>query len=197
VGTTRRHADPRCVRRALALACLALLGAAPAASAREVLVVGDSLAVGIRPHLPALLPGDALTFDVRSGRTTPQGLDRLRAARRRLDPDVVVVSLGTNDGADPARFVARIAKVLALVPDEACVVWPDIHRPPRKGAFAALNRVLRALPEADPRVHVVRWREAVATGRVVLPDGLHPDAAGYERRARMVAAAVRRCALPA
>ena len=44
-----------------------------------VLVVGDSLAVGMVPFLEKMMPGARLTFDVRSGRTTPQGLVALRA----------------------------------------------------------------------------------------------------------------------
>jgi lysophospholipase L1-like esterase len=195
VGRGRRHRTstlPR-LRRAGALAVTALALAPAGAQARTVLVVGDSLAAGLRPHLGTLLPADELVWDARSGRTTPQGLERLRRALPRARPDVVVVSLGTNDGSDPARFDDRIARVLAAVPQDACVVWPDLHRPPRKGAFAGLNRVLRRHAAADVRVRLVRWREAVVRGRVVLPDGLHPDDAGYATRARMVAAAVGRC----
>jgi hypothetical protein len=44
-------------------------GAAP-----TVLVVGDSLAVGTEPFLGQLLTQHDLSWDARSGRTTPQGL---------------------------------------------------------------------------------------------------------------------------
>jgi lysophospholipase L1-like esterase len=75
-------------------------------------------------------------------------------------------------------------------------VWPAIHRPPRKGAFLALNRVLRGAAHRDARLVVVDWDREVAAGGVVLPDGLHPDAAGYARRSRMVADAMAtRCAV--
>ena len=41
---------------------------------------------------------------------------------------------------------------------------------------------------------IVDWNWAVTQGKVQLPDGLHPDAAGYEYRSRMIATAVaRRC----
>lgn len=187
---------PRRIALSLTLG-LPALAAAPAVAAEPVptLVVGDSLAVGMRPHFGPLVPGRALTWEVRSGRTTPQGLSALRSRLREAEPSAVVVSLGTNDGPDPSRFADRIRRVLAATPPTACVVWPSIVRPPRKGDEAGLNRVLRRAAARDRRLVVVDWERAVASGRVRLPDGLHPDARGYERRSRMVATALRdRCA---
>lgn len=156
------------------------------------LVVGDSLAVGMRPYLGALLPGRTITWDVRSGRTTPQGLQRLRARLDAAAPRLVLISLGTNDGPDPRRFTSRLRRALAAIPGDACVVWSSILRPRRKSPYRALNAVLRAEARRDPRLHLVDWAGAVRRGDVKLPDGLHPDAAGYEHRSRMFAAAVGR-----
>ncbi|HYF28305.1 MAG TPA: SGNH/GDSL hydrolase family protein [Baekduia sp.] len=167
-------------------------GAAAPAAPDHVLVVGDSLAVGMRPSLGALLDGRPSSWSVRSGITTPQGMRRLRSRLARVAPSVVVVSLGTNDGPDPARFRSRVRRALAAIPRTACVVWPDIFRPARKGRYAALNAVLRQEARRDRRLTVVGWLQAVRTGRVALPDGLHPDAAGFQTRSRLVAAAVRR-----
>jgi lysophospholipase L1-like esterase len=180
-----------------ALACV--LALAPAARAQapssDVLVVGDSLAVGLEPFLTPLLGGPPTTWDARSGRTTPEGLLALRTALQTVHPTTVVVSLGTNDGPDPTRFADRIRRALAVIPDDACVVWSAIYRPPRKGPYLALNRVLRAAPATHPRLVVVDWDRAVATDKVTLPDGLHPDAAGFRYRSQMIADAVRtRCA---
>lgn len=162
------------------------------------LVIGDSLAVGLRPYLGALLPGRTITWDVRSGRTTPQGLQRLRAQLRDANPRLVIVSLGTNDGPDPRRFVSRLRRALAAIPGDACVVWSSILRPRRKSPYRALNAVLRAEARRDPRLHLIDWAGAVRRGDVHLPDGLHPDAAGYEHRSRMFAAAAGRgCPGPA
>jgi lysophospholipase L1-like esterase len=176
------------------------LTAAPAAHAQapsDVLVVGDSLAVGLEPSLTAMLGGPPTTWDARSGRTTPDGLRALRAALRTVRPTTVVVSLGTNDGPDPARFADRIRRALAAIPQDACVVWSAIYRPPRKGPYLALNRVLRAAPATHPRLVVVNWDRAVAAAKVTLPDGLHPDAAGFRYRSAMIAHAVRTdCASP-
>jgi lysophospholipase L1-like esterase len=194
-------------RRAVRLAALALIGAAVAgglttgpaggparahAAPGAVLVVGDSLAVGLEPYLGGMLGDRSVLWDARSGRTTPQGLFALRAAVRTSSPATVVVSLGTNDGPDPARFRSRIDRVLAAVPRGACVVWSTVIRAPRKGPYHALNHVLRKESRGRADLVLVDWARAVATGRVTLPDGVHPDAGGFAYRSRMIASAVER-----
>ena len=184
------------VRRAAALLVVLLLivvpAAARAAMPSPVLVVGDSLAVGMRPYLGPLLGSSEVVWDARSGRTTPEGLVRLRGRLREVAPRTVVISLGTNDGPDPARFASRIRRALEAIPIGACVVWVDINRPPRKGRYHGLNRVLEAAAEDDPRMVLVHWDRAVLHGSVSLPDGLHPDPAGFEYRSLMVAGAIAR-----
>jgi lysophospholipase L1-like esterase len=199
-----RRFRPTALRAALPAAALVLTTAAAAtalpasASARvtaadasaRVLVVGDSLAVGLKATLPDLL-GEDVAWDAKSGRTTPQGLAALRASLRVVRPKVVVVSLGTNDGPDPARFANRIDRALAAIGPDACVVWSDIYRPARKGPYAALNGVLTAEALKVKRLHLVAWDRAVARRAVTLPDGLHPDADGFAYRARLIAQTVR------
>lgn len=157
------------------------------------LVVGDSLAVGTRPFLDPLVPGFALRWDVRNGRTTPEGMRALRALLRTVEPRAVVVSLGSNDGPSAERFQDRLRRILARIPDEACIVWPSIVRPSRKGDEAGLNRVLRKWERRDDRLVVLDWGRAVETGRVSLRDGLHPDERGYRSRSRMIAEALDDC----
>jgi lysophospholipase L1-like esterase len=181
--------------RAVALSIALLVLAVPAAQAAmpsPVLVVGDSLAVGMKPYLGTVLGSSEVVWDARSGRTTPEGLVRLRARLHEITPQTVVISLGTNDGPDPARFASRIQRALDAIPAGACVVWADINRPPRKGRYHGLNRVLEAAAEQDPRMVLVHWDRAVLHGSVSLPDGLHPDAAGFQYRSLMVAGAIAR-----
>ena len=90
--------------------------AVPAAAAVPTIVVGDSLAVGTKPYLGSLLPGYPLTWDVRNGRTTPEGMRALRAKLRQVQPGAVVVSLGSNDGPSPARFADRLRRILRTIP---------------------------------------------------------------------------------
>jgi lysophospholipase L1-like esterase len=195
-----RRLRPTAPRTALPVAALLLLAAAlpSGAAARvtaadasaKVLVVGDSLAVGLKATLPGLL-GQDVAWDAKSGRTTPQGLSALRSSLKIVRPSVVIVSLGTNDGPDPRRFASRIDRALAAIGPNACVVWSDIYRPARKGPYAALNGVLGAEALKVRRLHLVAWNRAVARRAVALPDGLHPDAAGFAYRARLIAKAVR------
>jgi lysophospholipase L1-like esterase len=176
----------------IALVLVVAPAAARAAMPSPVLVVGDSLAVGMRPYMGEMLGSSQVVWDARSGRTTPEGLERLRARLQQVAPQTVVISLGTNDGPDPARFADRIHRALEMIPTSACVVWTDINRPPRKGRYHALNRVLEQAAEQDPRVTLVHWDRAVLRGSVALPDGLHPDSAGFRFRSRLIAGAIAR-----
>jgi len=189
------------LRRLLPTALIAVLTAVavlPAAAGARVtaadasapvLVVGDSLAVGMKPYLAGLL-GEHVAWDAKSGRTTPQGLVALRTALQTVRPTTVVVSLGTNDGPDPLRFTSRIDRALAAIGSHACVVWSNIFRPARKGPYVALNGALEQEAARVARLHLVDWSSAVARKAVALPDGLHPDAAGFAYRSRMIARAV-------
>ncbi|WP_027007837.1 SGNH/GDSL hydrolase family protein [Conexibacter woesei] len=169
----------------------------PADASADVLVLGDSLGVGLRPSLAGLLGDTKIAWDVRSGRTTPQGLTALRSAMRIVHPKTVIVSLGTNDGPNGATFATRIAKVLRDIGPNACVVWADIYRPARKGPYAALNTTLAYEAQHVRRLHLVPWLAAVSAQKVTLPDGLHPDPTGFEYRAQLIADAVHKsCEFP-
>lgn len=156
----------------------------------DVLVVGDSLAVGTQPFLGQMLAGRNFVAQVRNGITTPQGMRMLRLSLRRMTPRTVVVSLGSNDGGDPRRFADRLRRTLALLPSDTCVVWSTIIRPPHKGPYRALNRVLHAYKKRDPRLVVVDWEHAVLGGAVHLRDGLHADEEGYRYRGAMTVDAI-------
>lgn len=188
-----RRLIPTTLAAALLAAALVPAGASATLVAvnpsSSVLVVGDSLAVGLRPYLQQQL-GTDVAWDAKSGRTTPQGMVALRAALKVVRPATVVVSLGTNDGSSPARFQDRINRMLAAIGDR-CVVWANIYRPARKGPYAALNAVLAGEASRFGRLHLVDWLSAVRRQAVTLPDGLHPDPAGFEYRSQLIADAVK------
>lgn len=177
---------------ALAALLVVLVAAVPKAHGADgdVLVIGDSLAVGTQPHLAPLLADRNLVSDVRNGITTPQGMRLLRMSLRTVAPATVVVSLGTNDGGDPKRFANRLRRTMALLPQDTCVVWSTIIRPRRKGPYRPLNRVLHTIKKKDRRLVVVDWEHAVTAGLANLRDGLHADDAGYRHRSAMIADAV-------
>lgn len=182
----------RCGLLALAALLAGLSGAlSPAwAGDSDVLVVGDSLAVGTLPYLAPMLGGRNIVAAAKSGITTPQGMKLVRQELRVVTPKTVVISLGSNDGSDPRRFADRVRRTMSLLPENACVIWATIIRPPRKGAYRGLNRVLNAAKRRDPRIRVIDWEHAVTDGAVFLPDGLHADAAGYRYRSAMIADAI-------
>jgi lysophospholipase L1-like esterase len=191
VGTRRRRVIATLAALCTAAAACAGAAAAPAlAGADDVLVVGDSLAVGTKPFLPEMLGGRNVLTAAKSGITTPQGMDIVRKELRVVTPQVVVISLGSNDGSDPRRFSDRLRRTMDLLPADACVIWSTIIRPPRKGEYRGLNRVLHQAKRRDPRIVVVDWEHAVTGGAVFLRDGLHADEAGYRYRSAMIADAV-------
>ena len=158
----------------------------------QVLIVGDSIAVGTRPFLVEMITDREVTFDAKNGRTTPQGLRALRFELGRYAPQAVVINLGTNDGSDPRVFAERVKRALHAVPRSTCIVWPAIVRPPRKGTYKALNRVLRDAARRDHRLTVVNYDRMVAKGSVALRDGVHPTQDGYRFLSWVTAAAVQR-----
>jgi len=164
----------------------------PPVVTQDLLVLGDSLAVGTMPYLDQLLPSEVnLTWDAVDGRTTPQGIESLQFDLDEVSPTVVAVSLGSNDGPDPERFTSRIRSVLAALPSRACVYWFSIVRPARKGPYLALNRALRAEAARDRgRLVVINWDRAVQRGTVHLRDGLHANEAGYIYRSTKIVQAV-------
>jgi lysophospholipase L1-like esterase len=175
----------------LAIVGVLLAAAAPAlAGDADVLVVGDSLAVGTLPYLGPMLGGRNIVAAAKNGITTPQGMKLVRRELRIVTPATVVISLGTNDGSDAKKFADRLRRTMALLPEDACVIWATIIRPARKGDYKGLNRVLHAAKRRDPRIVVVDWEHAVTGGAVYLPDGLHADAAGYRYRSAMIADAI-------
>lgn len=163
------------------------------ASRGTVTLLGDSLNVGIEPYVPDALPGWKMVTNDQVGRITPQGIAELEAGRPVLS-NYVVVSLGTNDPpSEVDAFRRDVARVLALVGPNRCVVWATIWRDERPNQ--AFNDVLRDAARVNRRVRLVEWAEMVEQHPELLaPDGLHGNEDGYRERARKVAAAVKSCA---
>jgi hypothetical protein len=160
-------------------------------SARNLIVIGDSLAVGIKPYLPALLPGWSVSVDARIGRPLGEGMSRLSATSAPSAATVYAFSLGTND--DPGA-VSAIASAVQKSAARGCVVWATIARPPYNGvSYAAMNSRLKSLASSG-RVLIVPWAEqAAAHPEWMAGDGVHATPAGYRQRAQMYANAVKQC----
>ncbi len=89
-------------------------------------LVGDSLNVGVERYLPDALPHWTIVANDRVGRTTDEGIAELEAHRPALS-SYVVVSLGTNDPVDVARFPRRRGpRPRADRPEPVCGLGDDL-----------------------------------------------------------------------
>jgi hypothetical protein len=172
--------------------------APPSGAGRGTLVlIGDSLAVGIRSLLPGLLPGWKVSVDGRVSRPLAEGMSVLGDTPVPADGSTVLaVSLFTND--DPTRtsqLQSAVSRTLSRVGPDGCVVWATIARPPLNGvSYDAANSLLRRMARGDSRLKLVPWAERTAAQPSLLgPDGVHPTATGYRLRAELYAQAARSC----
>ena len=168
---------------------------ATASLSRNLLVNGDSLAVGTSPYLPRALRRWRVTQSTAISRHAFEGASVMRSYGRRL-PRVIHVSLGTND--DPrsiSSFRSAIRSVMAVAGPRRCVVWTNIVRPPVAGAsYSGYNRALAQESKPRSNLRVVNWaRMARQNPGWFGGDGVHPSATGYGERSRAVARSVRRC----
>lgn len=170
------------------------------ASTGTLVMVGDSLAVGVRTLLPAALPGWHVDVLARTSRPLAEGmrvLSSLDLAGAGQGPrPVLALSLFTND--DPTHtsaLEAAVSRTLQAVGSRGCVIWATIVRPPVNGvSYQAANALLERLAASDPRVVIVPWAHQVAASpSLVGADGVHPTPAGYQLRARLYAQAAQSC----
>jgi hypothetical protein len=160
-------------------------------SARNLVVIGDSLAVGMQPFLGQYLPGWNVSVDARIGRPLAEGMSRLAAANP-SGKTVYAFSLFTND--DPTQTSA-LESAVRRTAQRGCVVWATVARPPVNGkTYASANAILNRL--ASPgRIQIVPWAEqASANPSWLAGDGVHGTPTGYRNRAALFAAAAKSCA---
>lgn len=140
----------------------------PLAGATDVFYVGDSLGVGTKDHLE----DDAITFDVRAGRHSNEGIEILKQ-RLRSRHGVIVFDLGTND---TVSVLEQSLGRLARVAGSRNIVLATVN-----GSNAsAKNRAIRRFAERD-NVNLVDW----AGEGPLASDGIHATSEGYKRRAEM------------
>jgi hypothetical protein len=142
----------------------------------RTLVVGDSLGVGTAPGLERRL--GRVDVNARVGRPSAEGVQVLRDALARRDYGRIMLDLGTND-ASAQQLAHSLRQAKRLAGDTP--LFAATVRGPGAGAK---NRLLRR-----SGVELVDW--AGRSDRLVGGDGIHATAQGYDRRARMVARALR------
>ena len=163
---------------------------------RDVLVIGDSLALGIEQPLRTALQGWSVRVDGRIGRPLAEGMGIL--GRQTSPPAILALPLFTND--DPRNTGALEAAVRATATRPGgCAIWATVVAPPLNGvSYDAANTLLRSLgndPELALGLQVVDWAAEVAQSPSLLAgDNVHPTPAGYGVMAQLYAAAIRSCA---
>ena len=179
-------------------------GTTPYPGPRDVIVIGDSLAVGMAQPLKADLGDWPLSLDGRIGRPLAEGMQILSETKlpggERGAHAVLEFSLFTND--DPNNLDALEQAVrysVSRLGAHGCAVWATIVRPPLNGvSYTAANERLQSLandPSLSSRLLIVPWKEAVAQHPSWLgPDHVHATPTGYAARAQMYADAARSCA---
>jgi lysophospholipase L1-like esterase len=150
----------------------------------RVLLIGDSLAVGTAPHYGALAKEAGVNF--RSLAIVGTRIDQwansadLAKAIQEFNPQLVLISLGTNDafmrGDVIAKQHAALDKLIALLGDRD-IVWigpPTLPNPPTPGMVTMIQEA--AGSTLAPRYHYFHSeRLSIPRG----PDGIHPTVRGY------------------
>ena len=169
-------------------------GTGAATSPGHLLVVGDSLAKATEGPLARLLPGWQIETSAYESRHTDDGVAEI-TSRSNL-PDVIFVSLGTNDHPSATTsFGGKVERVLDAAGPSRCVLWANIARPPYAGvSYAGYNRVLERLSYSRPNLTVVDWAGITrAQAGLLGSDGVHATPEGYAVRAQAIASAIASC----
>lgn len=176
---------------------------APYTGARTMIVIGDSLAVGMAPTLRGLLPDWDVAVDGRTGRPIAEGMEILAEtpmpSGSRGSRTILAFSLGTNDGpANSDGLEAAVRMSMRYLGARGCALWATIARPPMAGvSYRAMNARLEALaaePEFYGRLLIVPWkREYDRRKSWRRSDGVHATPEGYAGRAALYAEAASSC----
>ena len=153
----------------------------------RILLIGDSMGVGLAPHLAGLARDEGIEFrSIAVGGTTIRDWTAgsqaaaLRGALAAFDPTVVLVSLGTNDEYLSEASLAEEHEHLEALLDELgglAVAWIGPPSLPLKddGDARAMIRETSVPYFASDRLDIPRS-----------PDQLHPTVAGYGAWAGML-----------
>jgi hypothetical protein len=156
-----------------------------------VLVIGDSLTVGTRSHLPGQVGNDPFKVDGKSGRTLQQGMAIYDATP--VKPRVVQMALFTNNAPNQiGELRAAVERTIADARERGGrVVWATIVGNPSRGSYDAVNDYLRDMARRNPDVMgLVDWAQMTrANPGYLAGDGYHGTPAGYRARGEAFAAA--------
>jgi lysophospholipase L1-like esterase len=148
--------------------------------------LGDSVMLGAVGAIQAAMAPWDVVVDAAVSRSTAAGVDVIRARRAEI-ADVVVVQLGTNDGADPGLYAERVRAVMAELAGVDLVLWLTIRE--ARPYYATTNATLRQVLAGYPNAVVADWNATAPPG-ATYADGLHLRAEGAAAMAALARDAV-------
>ena len=161
----------------------------PAAVDPRVFIIGDSVILGARDAIAIRLAGlgwQDVQFSAESFHTFDAGivLDAARAMGQ--IGDVVIVALGSNDGADPNEFHAWIDELMGHLRDVRRVYWVNLRQ--FRDWVTGANAEIDAAKLRYPNLRVIDWwaRSTFEPG-LVYDDGLHLNEFGQAAMGDLVA----------
>lgn len=164
---------------------------------RALVFLGDSITQGWGDNMGGSFPGVKVANRGISGDTTRGVLIRLREDVESLNPEGVVLLIGTNDleeKAEPETIAANLKLILASLkahnasmPIVLCQVFPSSaskKRPADK--IKKVNELYAAAVKGDPQVTLIETWPLFANAQgdakaEEMPDLLHPNKAGYAK----------------
>lgn len=155
-----------------------------------MLLIGDSLSVGVKPYFTQQLTGQPTKVDATGGISLAEGMRRYHATKDK--PRVVEMALFTNNS--PGQIGELKAALEETIKDARArggkVVWATIERP---GNYDAVNSMIRDYAAKNPDVMgLVDWQKMVAANPGWMAgDKVHANAEGYKARAKAFADAAR------
>lgn len=180
--------------------------AAPVASEKRVVFMGDSITDAWGKHFDKYFAAKPYIGRGISGQTTPQMLVRFRPDVIALDPKVVVILAGTNDIAGntgpetPEMIEDNFASMVDLAKANGirvvlCSILPVYDYPWKRGLEPAqkivdLNKWLKEYAAKSGAVYVDYFAamvdERLGCKAELCSDGVHPTEAGYTQMVPLV-----------
>jgi lysophospholipase L1-like esterase len=161
-------------------ASVALAGPPKLHPGKRVFLLGDSLAVGLSRPLSALAKDNRVAFESMAiqGTRLDQWANnpKLFAAIQKFKPDVILVSLGTNDEYmkldGGVKQAPHLHTLLAKLKQFAPVAWIGPPKLPKTGTNGVVPLIMKNVPSS----HYFPSHELEIPRA---PDKLHPTTAGY------------------
>lgn len=162
-------------------AAVAFTGGPPKLRAgKRVFLLGDSLAVGLSRPLATIAKDHGVAFESMAVQGTRidqwANNEALFAAVRKFKPNLILISLGTNDeymtGDGGTRQKPYLQKLLSTLEAIAPVAWIGPPKLPKTGTNGVIPMIVETVPSSmyypSQKLEIPR-----------APDKLHPTTGGY------------------